>query len=239
MPDHDGDHRTMARALLGNLPELRSRLHKADLPEFDLLYADLRAATDPETVRVILERIEELVHASLPPDDPALTGHRFGEDAGVHADPALLAALALVYGGDALAERPDQGSSGGEPATGGAGFDWEAAATELAAELLAAPAYTAEDLRRRSHDPLLPHLIRLRRADGTVQLPAFQFGPDGSPRELVLAVNRLIGADRDPWGAADWWLGPHGWLPAPPAECLDTEPDELILRAARIVGEVV
>ncbi|WP_328945700.1 hypothetical protein OG259_33925 [Streptomyces sp. NBC_00250] len=86
--------------------------------------------------------------------------------------------------------------------------------------LLAAPALNADTVLRRGGDPYAPELIRLRGAGGVLRLPRFQFSEGSLPWMAVLEVNRLLEADRDPWGAADWWLSANAWLGATPAELL-------------------
>lgn len=104
--------------------------------------------------------------------------------------------------------------------------------------LLAAPALTEDDLRDNfGVEATAPELIRLRRRDGTERLPAFQFDGTGRPREVVVAVNRMLGAAEDPWGVADWWLGPNPWLAATPAALLGKGLDGQLLAAASVVGE--
>ncbi|MFF8381436.1 hypothetical protein ACF07V_35600 [Streptomyces sp. NPDC015661] len=86
--------------------------------------------------------------------------------------------------------------------------------------LLAAPALNADTVLRRGGDPYARELIRLRGAGGVLRLPRFQFSEGTLPWMAVLEVNRLLEADRDPWGAADWWLSANAWLGAAPAELL-------------------
>ncbi len=78
-----------------------------------------------------------------------------------------------------------------------------------------------------------PGLIRLMRPDGSRHLPAFQFDHDGSPLPLVIAVNEVLDAALDPWGAADWWLGENAWLGAAPADVIGGVSDDALLGAAR------
>ncbi|MEU9349078.1 DUF3168 domain-containing protein [Streptomyces sp. NPDC048278] len=104
--------------------------------------------------------------------------------------------------------------------------------------LLAAPALREEELRENfGVEATAPELIRLRRHDGTEGLPAFQFDGEGQPRDVVIAVNRMLGAAEDPWGVADWWLGPNPWLAATPASLLGAGLDGQLLAAASAVGE--
>ncbi|MFF2955139.1 hypothetical protein ACFVVU_27780 [Kitasatospora sp. NPDC057965] len=100
--------------------------------------------------------------------------------------------------------------------------------------LLAADSVTAADYRAGGHDPADPDLIRLTDRQGTVRLPSFQFDDDsGRPLPVVVAVNRLLDADDDPWGVADWWLGANAWLDAVPARLLGTAGEHTLLAAAR------
>jgi hypothetical protein len=50
-------------------------------------------------------------------------------------------------------------------------------------------------------------------------------------------VNRLLGADRDPWGVTSWWVSPHAWLGSPPADLLAQRRAPELLEAARSVVE--
>ncbi|MFD8698508.1 DUF3168 domain-containing protein [Kitasatospora purpeofusca] len=100
--------------------------------------------------------------------------------------------------------------------------------------LLAADSVSAADYRSGGHDPADPDLIRLTDRQGTVRLPSFQFdGASGRPLPVVVAVNRLLDADDDPWGVADWWLGANAWLDAVPARLLGTPAEHGLLAAAR------
>jgi hypothetical protein len=87
-------------------------------------------------------------------------------------------------------------------------------------------------LRRRGIDPDIPHLIRLDRVDGSVVIPSFQLDDAGHPTEFVLRVNRLLGAQDDPWGAADWWLSTNSWLHEPPVRLLPRPGRESVVAAA-------
>jgi hypothetical protein len=102
--------------------------------------------------------------------------------------------------------------------------------------LLAVPALSAADLRRRGGDPAQEHLIRLEDRDGP-RFPVFQFDASGRPLRLVLEINALLDADADPWGVADWWLGRNSWLSRAPAELIGQVADELLLASARAVAE--
>jgi hypothetical protein len=99
--------------------------------------------------------------------------------------------------------------------------------------LLGQHALTEDDLRERGLAPDDPDLIRLERRDGGEQWPAFQFGADGAPHPLVKTVNRLLDADEDPWGAADWWLGHNQWLDDVPVRLIGQDQDDRVIAAAR------
>jgi hypothetical protein len=110
--------------------------------------------------------------------------------------------------------------------------------------LLAAPALYDSTVERYGGDPSDPRLIRLRGTGGRIRLPKFQFEPEPSqtagcvPRPLVLEVNAVLAADRDPWGAADWWLSPNAWLGGEsPAALLGTGHRARVLDAARFLAE--
>jgi hypothetical protein len=79
-------------------------------------------------------------------------------------------------------------------------------------------------------------LIRLPYAPDDVRVPIFQVEDDGRVRAEVATINRLLAAERDPWGAACWWLHPHPWLGARPADLLGTG-DPRLRTAARSLRE--
>jgi hypothetical protein len=79
-------------------------------------------------------------------------------------------------------------------------------------------------------------LIRLPYAPDDVRVPLFQVEDGGRVRAEVAAINRLLAAERDPWGAACWWLHLHPWLRARPVDLLGTG-DPRLLTAARSLRE--
>lgn len=103
--------------------------------------------------------------------------------------------------------------------------------------VLAVPALDPVEVRLRGADPDDPGLIRLDPPGGSTQLPAFQFGSDGLPYPVVTAINILLDARDDPWGAADWWLGPNAWIGAVPAEVIGQIDDQVLIEAAQAVFE--
>ena len=102
--------------------------------------------------------------------------------------------------------------------------------------LLSVAALNEQEVRGLGLDPADPDLIRLRRAAGGHQWPAFQFGSDGSLPELVRSINRLLGAHDDPIGVADWWLSRNGWLGEAPHSLIGRVPDDRLVQAARAVA---
>ncbi|AGI90414.1 hypothetical protein M3398_17875 [Streptomyces albidoflavus] len=104
--------------------------------------------------------------------------------------------------------------------------------TAVRERLLAAPSVPASEMAGgESGLILLP-------AEGGRRVPRFQLAPDGAVRPVVLTVNRLLDAEADPWGAADWWLSPHAWLGAPPAGLLGTPDEAQLPDLARLLTEV-
>ncbi|MFD7657194.1 hypothetical protein ACFV4N_24730 [Actinosynnema sp. NPDC059797] len=132
----------------------------------------------------------------------------------------------------------------------GAGTEWSSLSAALGARqrpaptpeevargaeawLLEADAVDERALRDSGQDPADPDLVRLERPDGGSQWPAFQFGPDHEVREVVRRVNRLLEADEDPWGVADWWLGENALLDdRVPAQLIGRVDDEVLIEAA-------
>jgi hypothetical protein len=105
--------------------------------------------------------------------------------------------------------------------------------------LLRAVALSEAELRGLGLDPDDAGLIRLARADGSYQWPAFQFDPHGRVPDVVRGINRLLGARADPVGVADWWLSRNGWLGDSPSRLLGEIPDDLLLQAAQAVAAEV
>ncbi|MFF8727127.1 hypothetical protein ACF073_11625 [Streptomyces sp. NPDC015171] len=99
--------------------------------------------------------------------------------------------------------------------------------------LLAEPALDDTYVRDQGGDPLDPALIRLPGPQGRTLLPDFQFSRGALPWRVVLEVNTILDADRDPWGVADWWLSDNAWLGSAPASLLGAARDEELAGAAR------
>ncbi|MBQ0913346.1 hypothetical protein [Streptomyces sp. RM99] len=106
------------------------------------------------------------------------------------------------------------------------------------ARLLAAPALSSREHERLPGGPPAgtsapPGVIRLDDPRSGARYPRFQFRPGtAEPLPVVRRVNELLRADRDPWGAADWWLGGNAWLRGVPADLVGTLPDDELVRAA-------
>lgn len=135
----------------------------------------------------------------------------------------IAAALGVIVGLTAVA----QGGPDGDPAHFADDPD------DPLGHLLTARALTGQQVRDGGADPGLPGLIRLAPPDGTPRIPAFQLSQAGQPIPVVLTINHLLGADDDPFGVADWWLGRNAWLDAVPADLLGQVDDALLVRAAR------
>ncbi|MET9610648.1 hypothetical protein ABZZ17_37150 [Streptomyces sp. NPDC006512] len=105
--------------------------------------------------------------------------------------------------------------------------------------LLRAPSLAPEEVRARFGGAAPPpEVIRLRDPERGDRYPEFQFtAGDASAHEVVLEVNRLLLADVDPWGAADWWLSGNVWLGGTPASLLGELPDERLVGAAAALVE--
>jgi hypothetical protein len=192
-------------------------------------------------------QITQLLVRELPPDHPVrralAKGYLY-----TNAKPDwpalrrdLLAAAGPALGVTVTGETPATGTSSGDddpPDRGGDETPGDILA-EVTARLLRAPALTEDEVRLRGADPADPGLLRLDRPDGGAQWPSFQFERDGGPLPVVQAVNTMLGAETDPLGVADWWLGVNAWLDGRPSDLIGDVPDELLLRAARAVTEEV
>ncbi|MEU7576645.1 hypothetical protein AB0B50_03450 [Streptomyces sp. NPDC041068] len=115
--------------------------------------------------------------------------------------------------------------------------DWTTIVTSARRRLLTSPSLSQDEARTRCGDPVPSELIRLQDPERGPRYPEFQFVRDGSPYAVVLEVNRLLLADIDPWGAAEWWLTGNTWLGGPPASFLGRLPDERLTGAARALVE--
>ncbi|MER7764036.1 hypothetical protein [Streptomyces sp. NPDC097619] len=216
-------------------PLLRESLGPAEREELAGLLRELVAAaepapegasaSDPAAAWSAVRRLVRLLRV-LPEEHPvalALRGTvRLAGGTSVTApDPAAVRSLlAALHGG------PDLEAAGaGSPAD----------PDPARARLLTAPSLAAD---RVPGTPADNGLIRLRDPERGYRYPLFQFAAGTvRPLPVVSRINRLLLADRDPWGAADWWLGGNRWLHGVPAELLGSVPDEELDRAARELVE--
>lgn len=104
--------------------------------------------------------------------------------------------------------------------------------------LLSIPAIMATELEQQGTNPDDPLLIRLRRDDGEMQLPAFQFSADGTAYDIVRTVNKKLLVERDPWAVADWWVNRNGWIDGTPSDYIGRGElcDDLLTQLADGVG---
>lgn len=189
-------------------------------------------------------RITQLLVQELPPEHPVrralAKGYLYSSAQpnwpAVRQD--LLAAAQTVLAGTSAAGPDNRQDDTPRPAPDGDETP-EGILAAVTDRLLRAPALTEQDVRLRGADPADPGLLRLDRPDGGQQWPSFQFTPDGGPLSVVRTVNTMLGAETDPLGVADWWLGANPWLDGRPSDLIGDVPDEALLRAAHAVIEEV
>lgn len=171
----------------------------------------------------------------------------------VPSQEAVLAALEALYAAPAaeVGEGADRGGppppepvppTVGVPARPGAPDEVaDPVAAVIAAarrRLLAAPSRAAAPEGSPAAGERPADVIVLADPEDGLRSPEFQFDPEtGLPREIVVRINRILLADRDPWGAADWWLGGNSWLGGAPASLLGRIPDERLADAALALVE--
>ncbi|MER5709809.1 hypothetical protein ACIGW7_16815 [Streptomyces sp. NPDC053253] len=195
--------------------------------------------------------LRELIKPFTPPDHPARvaltpTGVRFRPTAGGPPPDATLLPMLRALRADALsgetaaaaAAPPDAPAPGtsptafpsAPPATSRDDDPYRPDADD--AWLLASPAVPATELGLTPDQAR--DLIALTYQDDVERVPSFQLDREsGAPYPVVTEINRLLSADVDPWGAADWWLGSNVWLDAAPATLLGTGADGALLAAAQ------
>lgn len=244
-------------ALVSEPQSIRERLTPEDREQLDVLLDLVAEGGSAERLRGIARAVAAHLRDSLPGEEGHATIRRHTSSSLVLRPPheVLLERFASggtgvpggrgvpgrtgVPGRAAVPGRAGVPGVGGEPGRGDGGASAPAVRWASARErLLAEPALTRTDLAEFfgvAADQ--PGLIRLRPSGGPERLPAFQFDGEGRPRPLVLAINTMLGAAADPWGVADWWLGPNPWLDAVPATLLGTGLDDQLLAAASVVGE--
>ena len=201
----------------------------------------IRAALTDEQYRVLLVRLRAL--ADTPPEDARAVRRAFQSvrlclialpfDHPVRAALDSPRLVGTVPAGHPLVLGTQQllaGLVAGPPPTP----DTAAVIAAVERRLLRAPALSAAEVRARYDGaPPPPELIRLADPELGDRYPEFQFAPGrGTPYEVVLEVNRLLLADADPWGAADWWLGGNEWLGTSPVSLLGRLRDDELVGAA-------
>ncbi|MFJ6982431.1 MULTISPECIES: hypothetical protein [unclassified Streptomyces] len=249
--------------LVRHRAELRRWLDGEQYADFLSRLELLRAAgDDPVRVRRVLTAV---VGALWPLPDTGelgralhasgLRGHASATAAVPTAD-AVLAALEALYAAPAAGEQdtatahlatpPGDGAvPGPRPDTGPDPAFVPDAAVDPAAVLAAARRRLLGEPSRAAAPAGSPQagqgpadVIVLTDPEDGRRSPEFQFDPDtGRPRDIVVQINRMLLADRDPWGAADWWLGGNTWLGGRPAALLGQVPDALLADAARALVE--
>ncbi|ADI03661.1 hypothetical protein SBI_00540 [Streptomyces bingchenggensis BCW-1] len=218
------DSGTRVLGLIGeHLDSIRAQLTDE---QYQLLLTRLRALADtpPDDSRAVRRAFQavRLCLVPLPFDHPvreALDSVRLVATAPV-SRPVVLRTRDLLARLTAEPPRPP---------------DTAAVIAAVERRLLRTPALSAAEVRGRyrgSAPP--PELIRLADPDLGDRYPEFQFRPGGgAPYEVVLEVNRVLLADADPWGAADWWLSGNAWLGGgPPVALLGVRPDRELVGAA-------
>lgn len=183
----------------------------------------IAAMDGPDQMRA-LARIADLMVEGLPPDHPV-------RRALIEGDLYVPATLDWPAITEALRDKAEGLLSEQRPG--------ELILRSVTDRLLRAPALAEAEVRRRGADPADPGLIRLDRADGGRQWPAFQFAPGGAPLPVVREVNQLLDAAAYPLGAADWWLSRNGWLGEQPSLLIGRVPDDHLVRAARAIRSEV
>ncbi|MFE2636126.1 hypothetical protein ACFXKS_15355 [Streptomyces scopuliridis] len=229
------------RIVADHLAELVARLDADGRAEVASIQARMRAASDPKPyARRLLLALAE----ALPPDHPvALAILRQAnwrapdvlDRAAIDAEAAAILSLAGLSFEPEDAGTADVGITADSDTAPG-----PAALMDLVRRrvLAATPVLSDDEARALGRNGVGRDLIRLERPGGATAVPRFQFEPSGRLREVVVRVNRLLGADRDPWGVTAWWLARNVWLGDPPADLLGADrDDDLVACAGAILGE--
>lgn len=227
--------------------ELRERLTEVDRAHLDRLLELFGVVSDEEGLQAVGRAVASHIRGRLPADDPALRQWRSTMAPDRAGATVLLHRMAGRYGHRPGTARPPthpvtvrrtapadgpEGRGTHAPSPGPSQWDL------IRERLLSAPSFSEAQVRDTfRQDPRHPHLIRLTEKGGAVRMPSFQFQEDCTPVPLVLAINEVLRSAKDPWGAADWWLGRNLWLGTAPAQVLGTVPDDELMAAARAVGE--
>ncbi|MFE4537466.1 hypothetical protein ACFRKB_20640 [Streptomyces scopuliridis] len=234
------------RIVADHLAELVARLDADGRAEVASLQARMRAASDPKPyARRLLLALAE----ALPPEHPvALAILRQAnwrapdvlDRAAIDAEAAALLSLAGLSFEPEPAMTTNAMTTNASTANAGTPAPGPAALMDLVRRrvLATTPVLSEDEARALGRDGVARDLIRLDGPRGATAVPRFQFEPSGRPREVVVRVNRLLGADRDPWGVTAWWLATNVWLGDPPADLLGTDrDDDLVACAGVTLGE--
>jgi hypothetical protein len=206
-----------ALADIGEFDRVRAALAPEALAKFDRYWLRLQEArSDPEEVARIAGRVLQLLSAALPAKPDSRT--RLATTAALDR-PVADVVLAMLFDPSS----PQWNLTDEDPVA--------ALKARIRNWLLSAPAHDAARLAAAGTIGS-PHLIGLPRPEGSAQFPSFQFDHSDAPIPVVVAVNEILGAAGDPWGAAGWWLAPSLWFPDPPAAMIGTVPDTRLVTAA-------
>jgi hypothetical protein len=217
------------RALAEHWDDIVRRLDQLDAAELQVRVGDLTTASIPAMSVEKAMDLTDFLATRLPRDHPfreALAANELRFATPMQHEPERLATFLNLA--DTLRGRvtPDDVPSA------------ERVMRMASLWLLEADSFGVETVRGFGRDPLDADLIRLPREDGTEQWPAFQFDQRGAVPDIVRAINKMLRANEDPWGVADWWLGDNAWLDAVPARLVGrTDDDRLINAAARELAE--
>ncbi|MFD7089259.1 hypothetical protein ACFV94_15845 [Streptomyces sp. NPDC059896] len=247
------------RIVADHLAELVARLDADGRAEVASIQARMRAASDPKPyARRLLLALAE----ALPPDHPvaqAILRQANWRAPDVLDRAAIDAEAAAILSLAGLSFEPEDVPTTDVPTTDVPTTDvpttdvptTDAAGVATAAPgpaalmdlvrrrvLAATPVLSDDEARALGRHGAAPDLIRLDAPGGATAFPRFQFEPSGRPREVVVRVNQLLGADRDPWGVTAWWLATNVWLGDPPADLLGADrDDDLVACAGATLGE--
>ena len=214
------------RKLVDHWDDVQQLLDPAARAQLAELISQLTAGSDDQALDAADDMVALLL-GSLPPEHPVVQAARGDFRLAGAPDPAI--SVTLRWGLAALSSEAQE-----IPENVAVEQTWDHATRRL----LGAASLSTAQILARGQSPDQPSLIRLERADGTPQWPAFQFGPDGAVLPVVSRINAVLDAAHDPWGVADWWLGQNAWLDDAPARLIGILDDaDLIATAGLLAGD--